>query len=180
MDMNMGMILLSMIMVLNGYTMATLVLELCLILTSLFFTNPQRKELARMIALTMVYTIGVVCFTALVMPQYIGTFPFVCCVNGFTMICWFNVAKSRKKISRRLDQIALLFVILLMIFLPACWLMPSKWMLLYSPLVQSYLVRIAMSLLVLWMFLPLPLLMGYLHHTRVRYKELKLFNRLMD
>ena len=180
MDMNMAMIVLAMIMVLNGYTMASVVLGLCLILTALFFTNPERKDLLKVIKMTVVYTIGVVGFIALVIPQYLATLPFVLCINGFTMFCWFNVAKQRKKIMHRMDQIALLFGLMILIFLTACWCMPIEWMVLYSPLVQPLMIRVAMSLLVVWMLLPLPLLMIYLHQARIRFKQHQLSQRIMD
>ena len=69
---------------------------------------------------------------------------------------------------------------MIIIFELAAWIMPVQWMILYSPLVQPWIIRIAMSVMILWMLLPLPLLMMHLHQCRVRYKRKRLFERLMD
>ena len=179
-DMNMGMMLVGLIIGLNGYTMATVVLELCLVLTTLFFTNPNKSELMNIITMSVVYTIGVIGFTAILMPSWLSMLPFVLCCNGFTISCWYVVGMHRKKISQRLDQLSTLLLLMIIIFELAAWIMPVQWMILYSPLVQPWIIRIAMSVMILWMLLPLPLLMMHLHQCRVRYKRKRLFERLMD
>ena len=179
-DLNMGMMMLGLILGLNGYTSATLVLELCLVLTTLFFTNPNKSELVQTIKISEIYIVGVIGLTMIIVPSWSYLMTLVMCINGFTMFCWYQVAPYRKRISHRLDQMAYLFALMIIVFLLAAWIMPVEWMVLYSPMVSPWLIRIAMSIMVLWMLLPLPVLMVCLHHYRIRYKQHRLMQRLMD
>lgn len=179
-DMNVIMMVLGIIFACNGYTMALIVLSVCLIFTTIFFTNISMHQLIKTIKIAMVYTIGVVVLTMMVVPSIaLGlTMALVC--NCFCYFAWWHVALKRRKLMHRLFQISTVMIMVMIIFEIAALVLPVQGMLAYSPLVPPWLIRLTMMILVIWMVAPLPVTVLIHKHQRILLKQDRLVQRMLE